>query len=177
MDEEGQVQAGDRTAPVPPLRPKIAAPQTHHDIRHGITTLFAALNVLEGTLTETYLPRQRHLELLAFLEGIERATLHRRDIQMIILYCGKRTHPKVQGWLVIHPRYHLQFTPPSASWLNLVERWCAEITRTIVRRGTFQHVSELNRTIAEYLRDHHRHPRPFIWTVTASRTMKKIKLR
>jgi transposase len=167
VDEKGQIQAGDRTQPTPPLQSGIPARQTHDDIRHGTTTLFAALNVLEGTLIETYLPRQRHLELLAFLECIERATLHRRDIHMIVLYCGKRTHPKVQGWLAVHPRYRLQFTPLGASWLNLVERWFAEIARTLVPRGTFHRVSALNRAILEYLRGHN-YPRPFIWTAPIS---------
>ena len=173
VDEMGQIQAGDRTQPAPPLRPGIAARQTDDDIRHSITTLFAALNVLEGTLAETFLPRQRHLEFLAFLDGIERATLDRPDIHMIVLYCGKRTHPKVQGWLAVHPRYHLQFTQPSASWLNLVERWFREIGRTLVLRETFHSASELNHAISEYLRRHN-HPRPFIWTATASSIMKKL---
>lgn len=176
VDEKGQIPAGDRTPPAPPLRPGIAARQTHDDIGHGITTLLAALNVLEGTLIDTYLPRQRHLELLAFLEGIERATVHRRDIHMILLYCGRRTHPKVQAWLAVHPHYHLQFTPPSASWLNLVERWFAEITRTQARRGTFHRVCELNRAISEYLRGHNRHPRPFIWTATISTRWRRSSL-
>jgi transposase len=177
VDETGQIQARDRTQPAPPLRLGIATPQTLDSIRHGITTMLAALNVLEGTLIETYLPRRRHLEVLAFLECIERAMLHRRDIQMILLYYGKRTHPKVQAWLAVHPRYHLQFIPPGASWLNLVEQWFAEITRPLVPCGAFHRVSELNRAISEYLREPNRHPRPFIWTATASGFMKRIKRR
>jgi hypothetical protein len=175
VDEKGQIQAGDRIQPTLTLRPGIPARQTHDHIRHGTATLFAALNVLEGAVIETYLPRQRHLEFLAFLEWIERATPRRRDIHMILDDYGKRVHPKVQAWLAAHPRYHMHFTPASASWLNLVDRWFAEITRAHVRRGTFGRVSELNRAISEYLREHDRHPRPFLWTAAISSRMEKIK--
>ena len=175
VDEKGQIQALDRTQPVLPLRPGIPARQTHGYIRHGTTTLFAALNVLEGTVIGSCLPRQRHIEFLAFLERIERATPRRRDIHMILDNYGTHTHPKAQAWFAAHPRYHLHFTPTGASWLNLVERWFAEITRKRIRRGTFRSVNELNRAISEYVRQNNRHPRPFIWTATASTIMKKIK--
>jgi transposase len=175
VDEKGQIQALDRTHPVLPLRPGIPARCTHDYIRHGTTTLFAALNVLEGTVIGTCLPRQRHIEFLAFLEKIERTTPRRRDIHLILDNYGTHTHPKVQAWFTAHPRYQLHFTPTGASWLNLVERWFAEITRKRIRRGTFRSVAELNRAISQYLRENNRHPRPFIWTATASRIMKKIK--
>lgn len=121
------------------------------------------------------LPRQRHIEFLLFLERIERATPRRRDIHMILDNYGTHTHPKVQAWFAAHPRYHLHFTPTGASWLNLVERWFAEITRKRIRRGTFQSVTQLNRAILEYLQENNRNPRPFIWTATASSIMRKIK--
>jgi len=175
VDEKGQIQALDRTQPVLPLRPGIPARQTHDYTRHGTTTLFAALNVLEGTVIGSCLPRQRHIEFLAFLERIERAAPRRRDIHMILDNYGTHPHPKVQAWFAAHPRYHLHFTPTGASWLNLVERWFAEITRKRIRRGTFHSVSELNRAISEYVRENNRNPRPFIWTATASTIMKKIK--
>ena len=174
VDEKGQIQALDRTQPVLPLRPGIPARQTHDYIRHGTTTLFAALNVLEGTVIGSCLPRQRHIEFLSFLERIERATPREREIHMILDNYGTHTHPKVKAWFAAHPRYHLHFTPTGASWLNLVERWFAEITRKRIRRGTFHSVSELNRAISEYLRENNRHPRPFIWTATAANIMKKI---
>lgn len=175
VDEKGQIQALDRTQPVLPLRPGIPARQTHDYVRHGTTTLFAALNVLQGTVIGTCLPRQRHVEFLAFLEKIERSTPRRRQIHMILDNYGTHTHPKVQAWFAAHPRYHLHFTPTGASWLNLVERWFAEITRKRIRRGTFRSVAALTQAIREYLREHNKHPRPFIWTATASNIMRKIK--
>jgi transposase len=175
VDEKGQIQALDRTQPALPLRPGIPARQTHDYIRHGTTTLFAALNVLKGTVIGNCLPRQRHIEFLAFLDRIEQATPRQRDIHMILDNYGTHTHPKVQAWFVTHPRYHLHFTPTGASWLNLVERWFADITRKRIRRGTFHSVSELNRAISEYVRENNRNPRPFIWTATATSIMKKIK--
>jgi transposase len=120
------------------------------------------------------LPRQRHIEFLSFLERIERATPRGREIHMIPDNDGTHTHPKVKAWFAAHPRYHLHFAPTGALWLNLMERWFAEITRKRIRRGTFQSVSDLNRAISEYLRENNRHPRPFIWTATASNIMKKI---
>lgn len=174
VDEKGQIQALDRTQPVLPLRPGIPARQTHDYVRHGTTTLFAALNVLQGTVIGACLPRQRHVEFLAFLEKIERSTPRRRDIHMILDNYGTHTHRKVQAWFVAHPRYHLHFTPTGASWLNLVERWFAEITRKRIRRGTFRSVAALTQAIREYLREHNKHPRPFIWTATASNIMRKI---
>ena len=175
VDEKGQIQALDRTQPVLPLRPGIPARQTHDYVRHGTTTLFAALNVLQGTVIGACLPRQRHVEFLAFLEKIERSTPRRRQIHMILDNYGTHTHPKVQAWFAAHSRYHLHFTPTGASWLNLVERWFAEITRKRIRRGTFRSVAALTQAIREYLREHNKHPRPFIWTATASNIMRKIK--
>ncbi len=175
VDEKGQIQALDRTQPVLPLRPGIPARYTHDYVRHGTTTLFAALNVLEGTVIGTCLPRQRHSEFLAFLERIERATPRRREIHMILDNYGTHTHPKVGAWFAAHPRYHLHFTPTGASWLNLVERWFAEITRKRIRRGTFRSVAALNRAIHDYLREHNKNARPFIWTASASSVMRKMK--
>ena len=148
--------------PVLSLRPGIPARQTQNYVRHGTTTLLAALNVLEGTVIGTCLPRQRHSQFLTFLERIERATPRRRDIYLILDNHGTHTHPKVQAWLAAHPRYHVHFTPTGASWLNLVERWFAGITRQRIRRGTFHSVAELNRAISQYLRENKRNPRPFI---------------
>jgi transposase len=175
VDEKSQIQALDRTQPVLPLRPGIPARQTHDYVRHGTTTLFAALNVLEGTVIGACLPRHRHLEFLAFLERIERVTPRRRDIHLILDNYGTHTHPKVQAWFAAHPRYHRHFTPTSSSWLNLVERWFGEITRKRIRRGTFRSVGELTQAIYQYLRQNNQNPRPFIWTASASKIMNKIK--
>jgi len=175
VDEKGQIQALDRTQPVLPLRPGIPARQTHDYLRHGTTTLFVALNVLEGTVIGTCLPRQRHVEFLQFLERVERSTPRRRDIHMILDNYGTHTHLKVQAWFAAHPRYHLHFTPTGTSWQNLVERWFAEITRKRIRRGTFRSVAELTQAIYQYVRENNNNPRPFIWTATASNILRKIK--
>jgi len=158
-----------------PLRPGIPARQTHDYERHGTTTLFAALNILDGSVIGSCLPRHRHTEFLKFLERIETATPRRREIHLILDNYGTHTHPKVKQWFADHPRYHLHFTPTSASWLNLVERWFAEITRKRIRRGTFTSVPALISAIREYMRIYNRNPKPFIWTATASKIMRKVQ--
>jgi transposase len=175
VDEKSQIQALDRTQPVLPLRPGVPARQTHDYIRHGTTTLFAALNILDGTVIGTCMPRHRHTEFLAFLERIDRETPKRLTIHLILDNYGTHKHPAVQAWFVAHPRYHLHFTPTSASWLNLVERWFAEITRQRIRRGTFRSVPDLIRAIHAYLREHNHDPRPFLWTASAASIMRKIR--
>ena len=175
VDEKSQIQALDRTHPVLPLRPGVPARQTHDYIRHGTTTLFAALSILDGKVIGTCMPRHRHTEFLAFLERIERDTSKRRAIHLILDNYGTHKHPAVQDWFAAHPRYHLHFTPTSASWLNLVERWFAEITRQRIRRGTFRSVPDLIRTIHAYLREHNKDPRPFLWTASAASIMRKIR--
>ena len=147
VDEKPQVQALDRTEPVLPLRPGIPARQTHDYIRHGTTNLFAALNILDGTVLARCAPRKRHSEFLAFLDQIERAAPKRREIHLILDNYSTHTHPAVEAWFAARPRYHRHFVPTSASWLNLVERWFAEITRKRIRRGTFRSLAELIRAI------------------------------
>src|SRR5438128_616585 len=175
VDEKSQIQALDRTQPVLPLRPGIPARQTHDYERHGTTTLFAALNILDGTVIGSCLPRHRHGEFLKFLERIDDSTPRRREIHLILDNYGTHTHAKVQQWFAEHPRYHLHFTPTSASWLNLVERWFADITRKRIRRGTFTSVPALITAIRDYLRIYNRNPQPFIWTATPSAIMRKIR--
>jgi len=175
VDEKSQIQALDRTQPVLPLRPGIPARQTHDYERHGTTTLFAALNILDGTVIGSCLPRHRHGEFLKFLDRIEDSTPRRREIHLILDNYGTHTHPKVQQWFADHPRYHPHFTPTSASWLNLVERWFAEITRKRIRRGTFTSVPALIAAIREYVRIYNRDPKPFIWTAKPSTIMRKVQ--
>jgi len=175
VDEKSQIQALDRTQPVLPLRPGIPARQTHDYERHGTTTLFAALNVLDGSVIGSCLPRHRHGEFIRFLERIEGATPRRREIHLILDNYGTHTHPKVKEWFAEHPRYHLHFTPTSASWLNLVERWFAEITRKRIRRGTFTSVPDLISAIREYTRNYNRDPKPFVWTATPAAIMRKVR--
>ncbi len=175
IDEKSQIQALDRTQPSLPLHAGFPARHTPDYVRHGTTTLFAALNVLDGTVIGRCLPRHRHTEFLAFLERVERAVPRRREIHLILDNYGTHKHPRVQAWFAAHPRYHLHFTPTGSSWLNLVDRWFAEITRKRIRRGTFRSVAELEQAIYQYLRENNKHPRPFMWTATASSIMRKIK--
>ena len=121
------------------------------------------------------LPRHRHGEFLKFLERIEASTPRRLEIHLILDNYGTHTHSKVKQWFADHPRYHLHFTPTSASWLNLVERWFAEITRKRIRRGTFTSVPALISAIREYMRIYNRNPKPFVWTATPSKIMRKLQ--
>jgi transposase len=175
VDEKSQIQALDRTAPVLPLRPGIPARQTYDYIRHGTTTLFAALNVLDGTVIGRCQPRHRHVEFIEFLEQLDRSTSRRLELHLILDNYRTHKHPRVVAWLAAHPRFTLHFIPTSSSWLNLVERWFGEITRKRIRRGTFRSVPELTKAIYAYLRETNKAPRPFIWTATATKIMRKIK--
>lgn len=175
VDEKSQIQALDRTQPVLPLRPGIPERQTHDYERHGTTTLFAALNVLTGTVIGACLPRHRHEEFLDFLARIERNTPKRQQVHLILDNYGTHTHPKVQQWLAAHPRYHFHFTPTGASWINQVERFFAEITRKRIRRGTFRSVRELERAIKDYIANHNKRAQPFAWSATAAGIIRKVR--
>ena len=156
-----------RTEPVLPLRPWIPARQTHDYIRHGTTNLFAALNVLDGTVR----PRKRHTEFLAFLNQLHAAVPMRRTIHLILDNYSTHTRPKVEA----DPRSHRHFVPTSASWLNLIERWFAEITRKRIRRGTFRSVPDLSRAIKGDVTHHNRHAEPFLWTASAATILRKVR--
>ena len=174
VDEKSQIQALDRTQPILPLRPGLPERRTHDYERHGTTTLFAALNVLEGTIIAECRPRHRHQEFLRFLGRIERSVDPSLDIHMVLDNYGTHKHPEVRRWLAAHPRYHAHFTPTSSSWLNQVERWFAEITRRRIRRGTFRSVRDLIRAIDDYVRVYNQTPRPFHWVATGGRIIRKI---
>jgi transposase len=175
VDEKSQIQALDRTQPLLPMRPGIPERQTHDYARYGTTTLFAALNVLDGTVIGQCQPRHRHQEFVKFLNNIDRSVPRRRQVHLILDNYGTHTHADVKEWLSAHPRYHLHFTPTSASWLNLVERFFAEITDRRIRRGTFRSVSELIQAIAAYIRQRNKAPKPFIWTAKPTGILRKIK--
>jgi len=175
VDEKSQIQALDRTQPILPLRPGIPERQTHDYKRHGTTTLFAALNLLDGNVIAECLPRHRHQEFLRFLRRIDRAVAPDLDIHIVLDNYGTHTHETVRKWLEARPRYHLHFTPTSASWLNLVERFFAEITERRIRRGTFHSVPELEDAVLDYIRNRNKNPRPFAWTTKASTILKKIR--
>ena len=174
VDEKSQIQALDRTQPILPLRPGLPERQTHDYQRHGTTTLFAALNVLAGTVIGECLPRHRHQEFLRFLEPIDRFVEPALDIHLILDNYSTHKHPAVKKWLAARPRYHVHFTPTSASWLNQIERWFAEITRKRIRRGTFLSVRDLIRAIQDYIRVYNKNPQPFQWVASASRIIRKV---
>lgn len=174
VDEKSQIQALDRTAPLLPLRPGIAARQTHDYKRHGTTTLFAALSLLDGKVIGQCLPRHRSKEFVGFLAQIDRQTPGELDLHLIVDNSSTHKSPSVKRWLKKHPRFHLHFTPTSSSWLNLIERWFGEITRKRIRRGTFRSVDELIAAIDEYLKVYNQLPKPFVWTQTADMILAKV---
>jgi len=174
VDEKSQIQALDRTQPILPLRPGLPERQTHDYQRHGTTTLFAALHVLEGTVIGECQPRHRHQEFLRFLDRIDQSIDSGQEIHLVLDNYGTHKHPEVKKWLAERPRYHVHFTPTSSSWLNQIERWFAEITRKRIRRGTFRSVRELIKAINDYVRIYNQHPRPFQWVASASRIIRKV---
>jgi transposase len=174
VDEKSQIQALDRTRPLLPLRPGLAARQTHDYERHGTTTLFAALNMLDGSVIGRCMPRHRHREFLKFLDQVDRQTPADLDLHLIIdNYCTHK-HASVNRWLRRHPRFHLHFIPTSSSWLNLVERWFREITDKRIRRGTFKNVPSLIEAIMSYIEGHNQNPTPFVWSAPVERILAKI---
>jgi len=175
VDEKSQIQALDRTAPLLPLRPGIPARQTHDYKRHGTTTLFAALSLLDGKVIGECLPRQRSREFIRFLAKIDRETPPDLDLHLIVDNSNTHKSPPVRRWLKRHPRFHLHFIPTSSSWLNMVERWFGEITRKRIRRGTFRSVKELIAAITEYLEIYNEAPTRFVWTKDADMILGKIR--
>jgi len=174
-DEKSQVQALERTQPSLPLFPGRCGTLTHDYTRHGTTTLFAALELAEGTLIGTCMPRHRHQEWIKFLNLIDRETPPELDIHLIVDNYATHKHPKVKSWLKRHPRFHVHFTPTSCSWLNLVERWLREITDKRIRRGSFHSVEELVRAIMDYIASHNNNPTAFIWTAKAEDILEKVR--
>ena len=175
VDEKSQVQALDRTRPVLPLRPGLPEHQTHDYIRHGTTSLFAALEVATGKVIGKCQRCHRSQEFLQFLEDVDAQLRTEQEIHLVMDNYGTHKTPKVKRWFARHPRYHLHFTPTSASWLNQVERFFAEITRRRIRRGTFNRVRELEQAIQDYLQHHNQNPKPFVWTATADAILSKIQ--
>jgi transposase len=174
VDEKSQIQALDRTQPILPLRPGLPERQTHDYERHGTTTLFAALDVLEGTVIGQCQPRHRHQEFLRFLDRIDQSIDPSLDVHLVLDNYGTHKHPEVKKWLGERPRYHVHFTPTGSSWLNQIERWFGEITRKRIRRGTFRSVRELVQAIQEYVRQYNKNPQPFQWVASAGRIIRKV---
>jgi transposase len=173
-DEKSQVQALDRTQPGLPMKKGRAATMTHDYKRHGTTTLFAALNVLDGQVIAQCQPRHRNLEWLQFLRKIDRETPKKKELHLIVDNYATHKHPNVQAWLEKHPRFHIHFTPTSASWLTMVERFFRSITTDRLERGVFRSVPELTAAIEEYIALHNRHPKPFVWTANANDILQKV---
>lgn len=177
VDEKPQVQALERTQPVLPLAPGRTERATHDYVRHGTTSLFAALDVATGAVIGRCHRRHRHQEFLEFLDHLD-ATLPREPgvaVHIVLDNYGTHKTPAVKRWFLRHPEYHLHFTPTSASWLNQVERFFARITEDRIRRGVFTSVPALERAITDYLAEHNKNPRPFAWTADADAILDRIK--
>jgi transposase len=174
VDEKSQIQALERTQPLLPLRPGIPARQTHDYERHGTTTLFAALSLLDGRVIGDCMPQHRHQEFIRFLKLIDTQTPVALDLHLIVDNYGTHKHPRVASWLKRHPRFHLHFTPTSSSWLNLVERCFRDLTDRRLRRGSFESVAELVAAITQYIDSHNQNPRVFVWTASVEKIMAKI---
>ena len=173
-DEKSQIQALNRTQPGLPMKQGRAGTTTHDYKRHGTTTLFAALNTLDGSVISMCQERHRHTEWLKFLQLIERSTPKHLTLHLIADNYATHNHPKAKRWLARHPRFVMHFTPTSASWLNMVERFFRDITDKRIRRDTFSSVGELERAIASYVAQHNEDPKPFIWTASASDILAKV---
>jgi transposase len=174
-DEKSQIQALDRTQPMLQLRPGQVERHTHDYKRHGTTTLFTALNYKTGEVIGKCYKRHRTIEFRKFLDEIEAKVPKDLDVHLILDNYGTHKTAFIHNWLLKRPRFHLHFTPTSASWLNLVERWFAEITNKRIRRGNFWSTAELEKAITEYLQTCNENPRPFIWTKTADQILKSVK--
>jgi transposase len=174
-DEKSQIQALDRTQKSLPLYPGRCGTLTHDYKRNGTTTLFAALELLEGRLITACMPRHRHQEWLKFLKQVDAETPPELDLHLIIDNYATHKHPAVQRWLRRHPRFHMHFIPTSSSWLNLVERWFRELTDKRLRRGVFRSVPELIQAIQEYVNHHNQDPKTFTWTAKAETILAKVR--
>lgn len=174
VDEKSQIQALDRTAPILPMRPGLPEKATHDYVRHGTTTLFAALEVATGRVTDACYPRHRHEEFLKFLKLVAKA-YPRKKLHIVLDNYATHKHPDVQAWLTRNPRITLHFTPTSGSWLNMVEIFFGIITRQAIRRGTFTSVKDLVAAIGTYIDGWNERCQPFIWTKTADEILTKAK--
>jgi transposase len=172
VDEKSQIQALDRTAPMLPMQPGLPERRTHDYVRHGTSTLFAALDIATGTVTGTCLPRHRHQEFLRFLRQVARA-YPRQDLHLVMDNYAAHKHPRVKAWLSASPRIHVHYTPTSASWMNLVEVWFGIIERQAIHRGTFTSVRDLTTKIRAFIDGWNNRCHPFTWTKTADQILAK----
>jgi len=175
VDEKSQIQALDRTQPGLPLKRGRGQTLTHDYKRNGTATLFAALNAANGEVYGLCQERHRHQEWLKFLRLLDQTMPAHLDLHLIADNYATHKHPKVQRWFARHPRFHMHFTPTSASWLNMVERFFRDLTQNRLRRGVFRDLEELIMAIGNYINRHNEHPKPFIWTARASDILEKVK--
>lgn len=174
IDEKTQIQALDRTQMCLPLKKGRAGTMTHDYKRNGTTTLFAALDVLKGSVIGKCTKRHRHQEFLKFLKMIDKSVSREMDVHCIVDNYATHKKDKIKIWLKAHPRFHFHFIPTSSSWLNLVERWFADITNKRIRRGTFGDVAELEQAIYDYISRNNENPKPFVWTKKADDIIEKV---
>jgi transposase len=175
VDEKSQIQALERTHPGLPMANGKPATQTHDYERHGTTTLFAALNVLDGKVVGQCAQRHRHQEFLRFLNRLERTTPRHLDLHLIVDNYATHKHPRVRAWLARHGRFHFHFTPTSASWLNAVEGFFAKLTRQRLRRGSFAGIVDLQAAIHRFIAEHNTTARPFVWTADPHAIIDKVR--
>ncbi|MGB7844382.1 MAG: IS630 family transposase, partial [Candidatus Acidiferrum sp.] len=174
VDEKTQIQALDRSQPLLPMRPGQAERRTHDYVRHGTTSLFAALEVKSGRVVGDFHARHRSVEFRKFLDRIEAAIPDGLDVHLILDNYGTHKTSLIHRWLARHPRFHVHFTPTSASWLNLVERWFAALTEKQIRRGVHRSTHELEQAIRHYIETTNARPRPFVWTKTADEILASV---
>jgi transposase len=175
VDEKSQIQALDRTQPLLPMRPGQPERQTHDYVRHGTTSLFAALDVATGTVIGECHRRHRAIEFKKFLNTIDEAVPKSLDVHLIMDNYATHKTPAIRRWLAQRPRFHVHFTPTSASWINLVERWFATLTAKQLRRGTHRSTIQLETAIKNYIEVANEDPKPFVWTKTADEILDSIK--
>ena len=175
VDEKSQIQALDRTQPLLPMRPGQAERRTHDYVRHGTTSLFAALNVASGEVLEKCYRRHRSVEFRKFLDVIDRDVPSDLEVHLVLDNYNTHKTALIHSWLAKRPRFHLHFTPTSASWLNQVERWFALITEKQIRRGTYASTKELETAIHSWVEAYNESPKPFIWTKSADQILENIK--
>ena len=175
VDEKSQIQALDRTQPGLPMKPGRAGTMTHGYKRNGTTTLFAALNVLDGTVIGRNMQRHRHQEFIRFLNAIEARVAKRKAIHAIVDNYATHKHPKVRRWLARHPRWTFHFTPTSASWLNAVEGFFAKLTKRRLKRGVFRSLADLQAAINRFLAETNHNPKPFVWTADPEKVLAAVE--
>jgi transposase len=174
VDEKSQIQALDRTAPCLPMLPTTPARMTHDYVRNGTTSLFAAFELSSGSVIAQPYRRHRHQEFLRFLKLIDGAVPAGLDLHLVLDNYATHKTPEIHKWLLRHPRFHLHFTPTSSSWLNLVERWFAELTNRKLRRSAHRSVTELENDIRKWITEWNKNPKPFVWTKTADQILETL---